>query len=473
MHTTKAGVLASLVGLAATLAASGPWWPPSLTTDTITSIAQQHGGHAPPAKPPTPPQQGGHEGHGMEPAQHSMPMGDMKGTQGNWPMSRQGSGTSWLPESSPMFMKMLPRQGGFEIGLMGSFSGNYADAGGPRGDSQFFSNSMGMLMLRRGYDDGSVLGFQLMASLDPIFNGKKGYPDLFQTGETANGQPLQDRQHPHDLISEVAVMYSKPIGASAMAIGYLALVGEPALGGSMFMMRPSGMENPEAPIGHHWFDSTHISFGVATLGLVFDKAWKFEGSAFNGTEPDENRYNIDPIKFDSYSGRISYNPSADWSFQASYGFLDEPEAVLEPGISQHRLTASAMHSRTMANGDNLSLALLFGRNIKAGEDATNALAIEGTYYRGVDDFFARLERVEKYELVGVPAGTYTINKLTFGGVRNVASKDGFDLGIGGVVGLHSFPSSLDQFYGNSPVSFGVFLRIRPSRMKHGHGAMVR
>ena len=443
----------------------------------VYAVVSQGQHQMPPPKEPAEPQQQ----HQMpsekpkdKPTQDKMPgmqMGSMKGTQGEWSMNRQGSGTSWMPDSSPMFMKMLPMWNGFEMRLMGSVSANYADAGGPRGDSQLFSSSMAMLMMRRAQPDGGVLGFQFMASLDPLFNGKKGYPNLFQTGETENGMPLRDRQHPHDLLSEVAASYSKPVGRNIRGIGYFGIVGEPALGGSMFMMRPSGMENPESPIGHHWFDSTHISFGVATLGLAVDDKWKFEASAFNATEPNENRYDIDPINFRSASGRVSYNPSPDWSFQASYGYLDNPEPATDPGVNQHRLTASLMHSRPMSNGDNASMAVIFGRNIKPGEDPTNAVALEGSYYRGKDAYFARFERVEKDELVGVPPGTYTINKLTLGGVRNFAERNGFEIGAGAFVGLHSFPSSLEPFYGKSPVSFGVFIRVRPSKMRQEMGSM--
>lgn len=429
-------------------------------------------------KPKVPPQHEQHQKSAEKPKDkpvqhggHDMQMGGMKGTQGNWSMARQGSGTSWLPDSSPMFMKMLPSWNGFEMLLMGSASVNYHEAGGPRGESQLFSSSMAMLMMRRAQPDGGVLGFQFMASLDPVFNGKKGYPNLFQTGETEGGMPLKDRQHPHDLFSEIAVAYSRPVGSNMRAISYFGIAGEPALGGPMFMMRPSGMENPESPIGHHWFDSTHISFGVATFGLAVDEKWKFEASAFNGTEPDENRYDIDTIKFDSASGRVSYNPTRDLSMQVSYGYLKEPEAITEPGVSQHRLTASLMHSRQMSNGEHRSLGLTFGRNIKSGEEPTNAFGLEGTYYQKDTAYFARFERVEKDELVGVPPGTYTINKLAFGGVRNIASRHGFHAGVGAFDGLHSFPSSLEPLYGKSPVSLGVFIRVRPSKMKHDMGGM--
>ena len=141
-------------------------------------------------------------------------------------------------------------------------------SGDGRGPHEFYSNSMPMLMARRGLaSGGATLGLRVMGSLDPVFNGQFGAPNLFQTGETAHGQELVDHQHPHDLIAEVSATYRKPVGGDNRAFLYLAPIGEPALAGSMYLMRPSGMENPEAPITHHWFDSSHITFGVVTGGL--------------------------------------------------------------------------------------------------------------------------------------------------------------------------------------------------------------
>lgn len=390
-------------------------------------------------------------------------MTSMKGRLGDWEMSREGSGTSWMPDDSPMFMKSLGVYGGFDTHLMGLASVNFSDAGGLRGESQLFSNSMAMVMGRRETGSG-VWGASAMFSLDPIFNGKRGYPNLFQTGETADGQPLSDRQHPHDLIAELAVTYSQPIGNRARLFFYGAPIGEPALGGPMYLHRASGMENPEAPISHHWFDSTHITFGVLSAGVSFGDKVQVEGSIFNGREPDENRYNIDPIRFDSASGRISFNPTREWALQLSYGFLREPEA-LEPGVDQHRLTASAIYARRLENGDHLSATGFFGQNIKA-DGRTSALGLEATWFHRRTSYFARAERVEKDELVGVPAGTHTVGKLTFGAVRDLASSSGFDFGVGGFVGIYSVPGALKPFYGRSPVSFGIFFRVRPTQMSH-------
>ncbi len=400
---------------------------------------------------------GQHGGHGriagvdLKQHVHPMPddMGTMKGTFTS-NMAQEASGTSWLPANSPMHMKSLGSWQGWDLNFMGLGTINWADAGGKRSESQVFGNSMLMLMAQR--ENWQV---RFMGSLDPLTNGKEGYPNLFQTGETAFGKPLKDRQHPHDGLMELAVTYSFDVAQGTKGFIYLAPMGEPALGTAAFQHRPSAWENPEAPISHHWNDGTHISSGVVTAGLNLNDRWKIEGSVFTGREPDENRWDIDPIKLDSASGRVTYNPTANWSLSASYGFLKEPE-TLEEG-SQHRTVLSAFHQL----GD-WSLGAIWGRNY-TGHGDTNAFALEGTYAKPWGSLFARWENTEKSELVDVPHGTYTVNKFTFGGIRNLGSRDGFEYGLGAYLGFYSFPSSLDSFYGKNPVTVGVFLRIRPGR----------
>jgi hypothetical protein len=393
---------------------------------------------------------------------HNMEGMQMKGTLGGWTANREGSGTSWQPDSSPMFMKMLGNVGGFDFGTMGIAQAGYVNAGGKRGDKGFFSNSMMMLMGSKELS-GGTLGLNFMTSLDPIINGEFGVPNLFQTGETAHRRPLVDRQHPHNIFSELAGSYSHPVGKDWSGFIYGGPVGEPALGDVMYLHRPSGMEIPEAPISHHWFDSTHISFGVITLGAVYDNRWKAEGSVFNGHEPGENRYTIGPEGLNSGSGRLSYNPSKDWSFSGSYGYLSSPEA-LSPGVNEHRLSLSAAYSHNFGD-DNLSTTAYWGRDIVEGTAApSNALLIEGTYYHRQEAFFTRFERVAKDELYNVPAGDYVINKLLFGDVHNFYTHSGFDFGVGAYGGIYSFPGSLVPYYGRNPFTFGVFFRVKPSKM---------
>ena len=169
----------------------------------------------------------------------------------------------------------------------------------------------------------------------------------------------------------------------------------------------------------------------------------------------------DPIKLNSAAGRVTFNPSKDWSLSSSYGFIDTPEA-LDPGVSEHRLTASAMFNKALGD-NNLAVALLFGRNIRLGthQDAYN---LEATYSTPLWSLYGRWENVAKDELTGVPPGTYNINKILIGATRNLAVRDGVEYGVGGYIGLYSFPTSLDPFYGKSPVSLGVYFRIRPGKM---------
>jgi hypothetical protein len=207
---------------------------------------------------------------------------------------------------------------------------------GPRGDDKVFAQSTGM-QRRRG---GGTLGLRGMVSLDPAAIGRRGYPLLGQTGETADGAtPLVDRQHQHDFFMELSASYSLPLGQSSSVFVYGGPVGEPALGPSAFMHRYSARRNPEAPLTHHWFDSTHITFGVVKVGGTLDP-FKAETSAFNGREPDQSRWNIETGKFDSWLTRLTFNPTAEWSLQVSYGDLKRPEQ-LEPDTDIRRSTVSA------------------------------------------------------------------------------------------------------------------------------------
>ena len=119
--------------------------------------------------------------------------------------------------------------------------------------------------------------------------GPAGYPLLLQSGETADGvTTLVDRQHPHDLPMELAATYARPVGQQSALYLYVAAVGAPAIGPPAFMHRSSGSLLPVAPITHHWFDSTHLTYGVVTAGFVASPKLKMEGSVFRGREPDQD-----------------------------------------------------------------------------------------------------------------------------------------------------------------------------------------
>ena len=378
-------------------------------------------------------------------------------------MTREGSGTSWQPEATPMDGLML-HSGGWMTMLHGMANTTYDHQGGPRGGDKTFTSSMFMAMASRPLGIGTV-GLRSMLSLDPAM-GRAGYPLLLQTGETANGvTPLVDRQHPHDAFMEMAASYSVPIGAESAAFIYAGLPGEPALGPSTFMHRFSGFRNPEAPITHHWLDSTHITMGVVTVGANAGP-WKLEGSRFNGREPDQNRWNIETRRFDSSSARLSYNPSANWSAQVSYGNLASPEE-LEPDVRVRRTTASVMYQAKLADRA-WGTTLAWGRNDKSGDGSSRKLdgwLLESTLeVTHADSVFARVEKVSNDELAleGDPrhGDVFNVAKVSLGMIHDFASTGPVKWGIGALASAYRIPDGLKSAYGGNPRSFMVFLQVR-------------
>jgi hypothetical protein len=321
-----------------------------------------------------------------------------------------------------------------------------------------------------------------MLSLDPWTVTPRGYPLLLQTGESFDGVPLHDRQHPHDFWMELGAMYERAIWKKLGVELYGAPSGEPALGPVAFMHRPSAMDNPAAPIGHHWQDATHVSFGVLTAGL-FTHQLKLEGSAFNGREPDQNRWDFDPIKIDSYSGRLSFNPTGNWALQASYGYLKSPEAS-DPNESMHRMTASAMYGIPLRTEGEWTSTFVYGANTMsstAGWSNSWLLESEAVLDRK-NTVFGRAEVVRKTAadlVLNVPPTNFApdrefdVGAMTLGYVREVAGFWGATLGIGASGTLNVVPSVLKDSYGSrTPVGGFLFLRLRPVLKRGAMGGMT-
>ena len=399
-------------------------------------------------------------GHDMSSTGDSM---KMKSALGPYTMTREGSGTSWQPDATPM--QGLHVMGDkWNVMAHGFVNAIHDKQAGPRGATKSFTESMAMLMANRPMGPGT-LGLRAMVSLDPTI-GRSGYPLLAQTGETADGRThLVDRQHPHDFFMELSTSYSVPLGNNGSAFVYIGLPGEPALGPAAFMHRFSGMRNPEAPLTHHWLDSTHITFGVATVGAS-QGPFQVEASCFNGREPDESRWNIETRKFDSWSTRFSYNPVAEISMQVSYGNLKSPEQ-LDPDTRVQRTTASITYHRKTGSGD-WGTTLAYGQNRKSGghtHTTEPGWLLESTYVlRDTHTFFGRAEQIRNSELFadGDPlhGQEFRIRKLTIGYIYDLAKTGPVKWGVGGLVGFYGMPSRLDPVYGVSPRSYMLFLQGR-------------
>ena len=377
---------------------------------------------------------------------------------------QQASGTAWQPAATPMHAVHFMR-GDWQVMTHYNAFLAYDDQSGPRGDHQVNSINWLMLMATRRSDENE-LSFRGMFSLEPWTTSTQGYPLLFQSGEAYRRSPLVDRQHPHDFFMELAGRYRRLLDPDTLLSLYLAPAGEPALGPPAFMHRMSAMDNPAAPLSHHWLDSTHISFGVLTAGLA-RKSWQLEGSWFNGREPDEDRWDLEPAHLDSFAGRLTWNPAPEWSAQISQGYLKSPEE-LHPREHRWRTTASVMHLQKLPGDAHLATTLAWGRN-NPGHTATDALLLESSWMSGRMAFFGRAEYVEKTgeELALLPAARkIPVKQFSVGLTRELVQDRPYQLALGGSVSYSFKPGDLDPLYGKHPMGFWVFVRLRPAAMKH-------
>ncbi|TMQ64947.1 MAG: hypothetical protein E6K79_06150 [Candidatus Eisenbacteria bacterium] len=383
----------------------------------------------------------------------------MNGLYGPYSMSREASGTAWQPDRAGHH-GIHEMRGSWVLMLHGMADVVYDKQGGARGDDKVFSSNMLMGMAQRPAGPGT-LGFRAMVSLEPTTIGKEGYPLLLQTGETANGRThLIDRQHPHDLFMELAATYSIARGNRSLFV-YGGLPGEPALGPPAFMHRFSGSNIPQAPITHHWLDSSHITFGVLTAGAVVGGA-KIEASAFRGREPDQNRYDIESPKLDSHSFRLSLNPAPAWAFQVSYGRLMSPEQ-LEPEVNVDRTTASAMYAGAWTGG-RWETTVAWGRNRSRPGPILDAFTAEAAVQlQEKHTLFARAERVEKNELF--PEGdsrsgeAFDVGELSLGYRYDFWRNQHLAAGLGVLGTLSLVPQEIQDVYGSNPTSGMVFAHV--------------
>jgi len=374
----------------------------------------------------------------------------------------EGSGTARLPQAEGM----MP---GVHFDLGGGWQGmahGYAwlvqtEQTGPRGDDKTYVQTMAMLMAQKDFG-GARLQLRTMVSAEPLMDAR-GYPNLFATGETANGEPLVDRQHPHDLFMELAARVDVDIAEGTTAFLYGGPVAEPALGPAAFMHRASARLNPEAPITHHWFDSTHITYGVITAGVA-SGLWQVEGSAFRGQEPDEDRWDIETPRLNSWSIRATLTPSPNWAMQVSHGRLKQPEA-LHPDEDEARTTASVTYN----SGSGLAATAAFSnKNRVPGATLTAWLGEVNWDLSDRHTLFARAENVANDELFPdhddpLHDRTFRITKLQLGYAYSIPLGEVATLSLGGSAAAFLKPDALDAVYGRNPMGYTAFARLALGR----------
>jgi len=428
----------------------------------LAQAADPHAGHQAPAPIPQPAPADPHAGHHLQenapPAGgHDQRMMAMTGAYGPYAMTREASGTSWQPDSST-HGGVHAHRGPWMIMSHALLNGIYDWQDGPRGDEKAYVAGMIMSSARRDVGADGTLQLRAMLSPDP-FMGARGYPLLFAAGESADGQtPLVDRQHPHDLFMELSASYAHEITANDSLFVYAGLPGEPAFGPPAFMHRMAAMDSPEAPLSHHWLDSTHITFGVVTAGWTHDN-WKLEASRFRGREPDENRYDIETGELDSSAARLSWNPTEHLALQISWADITSPEA-LEPDEDETRWSASGLYTRRLSDEGWWSATLAFGRKENSHGEAFDAWLGEAAVHPNEAwTIFARAEQIETNELEGGHGEAHNVSRYSLGAIHDWRLAQHVAFGIGALAQTHR-AGALETEYDGDPAGAMAFVRLK-------------
>ncbi len=370
-----------------------------------------------------------------------------------------GSGTAWLPDAArmPGYHGSLGR---WTLMVHGSVFLQYDRQLGTRADDQLGSVNWDMVMVERRAAGGMVR-FRAVVSAEPWTVTARGYPELLQVATPYRGDIVTDRQHPHELVSELAVAYEHSIVSKLAGSLYAAPVGEPALGPVTYLHRPSAVYDPAAPLGHHTQDFTHTTFGVVTLG-AFTRQVRVEASAFNGAHPDDVRTNFDPVRLDSYSARLSCNPASQWSVAAWFGHVAASGGAHAHGALD-RFGASVLHSR-----GTWSTTFVYGADLPAGAGhPLNSLLLESTLELGAADaVYGRAEYVRRtaadLALVGSVSRELDIGAVSLGYERALWRSALVATGLGARGTVDLVPEELRLFYGSrTPVGLMAYVQVRP------------
>jgi cytochrome oxidase Cu insertion factor (SCO1/SenC/PrrC family) len=376
-----------------------------------------------------------------------------------------GSGTSVLPLATPMRMWSFASRDWLWM-LGGDAILGFNDQMGPRGARANSAENWEMAMASR-YVGKDILDLRLMTSLERWVLPALGTAQLFQTGESYNFNPIVDHQHPHAPVMELAGRYTAELADRSELFLYGGLVGDPALGPTTYLHRPSAADNHWSPLGHHLQDSTHESAGVITVGGR-EGDFKVEASSFNARENDQATWMPNWGPLDSWSTRLSYFPGRHWSAQWSYGYLTSPE-ILHPGDEQ-RMTASILNVSEWPWGT-LSTQLVWGQNVEYHFGSLNrqsyGLESQADWTTGLH-LYGRFEAVDKEWLPPedyLSHAIHRVNALTLGAAQDLGFIHAADVAVGGDVTADAVDPVETALYGGPPVSFQIYVRVRPPLMR--------
>ncbi|MFO0280469.1 MAG: hypothetical protein ACK532_00995 [Acidobacteriota bacterium] len=352
------------------------------------------------------------------------------------------SGTAQIPSQAPMYMTESRRKD-WTFMTMGQINAVSSQQSGPRGGDKVFSGNWFMPMASRRLGPGT-LTLRGMFSLEPATVTQGRYPLLFQEGETWQGRPIVDGQHPHNAVMELAALYQIPVSDRVSVYFYGGPRGEPTIGPVPYPHRLSASENPMASLGHHYQDSTHIANNVISGGLTAGR-FTFEASVFSGREPGEQRWRLEKGAIDSVSGRVQFKLTSRSLLQYSQASIT--------GVAE-RISSSYTYVRPHKGGYWAS-SLIYGRNVEPKHTAHSMLAETTAFLRQKHWLWGRVEVLDRDSFHG-KVGAFTVGY----GHELPSPAPWLSLSLGGQVNFYRVPAEAIPLYGRSPAGAQLSLRLR-------------
>ncbi len=345
---------------------------------------------------------------------------------------------------------------------------------GPRGRQAVTLTDMIMIDLGTSLGDSQYVSIELMGTTERWTVPEQGYPLLMQIGEeNAAGKPYLDAQHPHSS-PLMGLTFSDTIrlglGKNHLKI-FFAPRGETTDGPIAFMHRPTGMVNPDAPLGHHiGQDVGHVSSTVFGQSLKIGTTW-FEASIFNGQEPSPTKIDLPLGSPDSYSLRLIQEFSQQCFAMASFAQIKNSASHNAEHAYTQRYSGSIYNKFILKNGWVFDHALIYGGITNFDHAAfLHSFAEEYLLNFGRPRSWGRIEVLQRTpaELAistddNVNTGTW-VNALTAGSSYVLVKGDETELSLGGSVTHSIMPQEFKASYGGSPWSGKVFLQIGTMKM---------
>lgn len=371
---------------------------------------------------------------------------------------------------SPLPMANMPMS---MVMVHGNAFGVWIAEEGPRGRHDIAAPNMFMIDAGKSIGDSHYVNFDFMGTIERHTFPERGYPELLQIGEkNAKDEPFIDAQHPHSspimgLTLSDTIRLSN--GKDHLKL-FIAPRGETTDGPIAFMHRPTGMVNPDAPLGHHiGQDVGHISSSVIGASLKLSDE-RIEVSTFNGKEPEPTKRDLPIGRPDSYAIRFIEEFSPHLTAMASAAYVNAPEDHDEDLKFVTRYSASVYYMQPLEswkfyntliygsihNMDHLGLLSSFGEEFLFRSQTSNIWGRVEVLQRTPDQL-AILNTTRGDQAFWVQA--YTL------GYTYIAAKfAGLELGVGGSATKDLLPAIFRDSYRGNPWTGKIFMQVGAMKM---------